>query len=251
MATDSGSFNIEAGKPMHIPSQFSFRFSELDQMLLSSGVAKRLLWACMMGGAVGIEREWRHKASGLRTNMLICLGSAFFTLLSAVLAGDSNPDKGRVASNIVQGIGFLGAGLILHNRNRVQGLTSAATVFVVASIGMACGAGLYIPAALATAIVLVALQLVGIMESRVGWKLYPLVYEVRGRDQDEIMGCILAVLDRVGRRLHGVERDGIGALQRVAFTITATRRLHDRLLAELRASAKTDQVMVFTDSEDE
>src|ERR1700679_676951 len=107
----------------------SYHFSQFDQVLLSSGTASRLLMACAMGGVVGLEREWRHKASGLRTNMLICLGCAFFTLLSAVLAGDTNPDKGRVASNIVQGIGFLGAGLILHTRNRVLGLTSAASVF--------------------------------------------------------------------------------------------------------------------------
>ena len=82
--------------------------------------------------------------------MLICMGAALFTMLSAVLAGEGSPNSGQVASNIVQGIGFLGAGLILHTRNRVLGLTSAATVWVVAAIGMACGAGLYIEAAIAT-----------------------------------------------------------------------------------------------------
>src|SRR5258707_6387313 len=138
-----------------------FNFSQIDQELLSTGTAARLLTACVLGGIVGIERERRHKAAGLRTNLLICMGCAFFTLLSAVLAGDGNPDKGRVAANIVQGIGFLGAGIILHTRDRVVGLTSAATVFVIASIGMACGAGLYIEAALATAIVLFALTVVG------------------------------------------------------------------------------------------
>jgi putative Mg2+ transporter-C (MgtC) family protein len=108
--------------------------------------------ACLLGALVGLQREFKRKAAGVRTNLLICMGSAFFTLLSAVLAGDANPDKGRVASNIVQGIGFLGAGLILHNRSRVSGLTSAASVFVVASIGMACGAGLYAAAAVAAII---------------------------------------------------------------------------------------------------
>ena len=76
--------------------------------------------------------------------MLICMGAALFTMLSLVIAGDAGPNKGQVASNIVQGIGFLGAGLILHTRSRVLGLTSAATVWVVAAIGMACGAGLYV-----------------------------------------------------------------------------------------------------------
>src|SRR3984893_413338 len=144
---------------MYIPS--TFNFSQIDQELLSTGTAARLLTACLLGGIVGLQREWRHKASGIRTNMLLCLGCAFFTLLSAVLAGEGNPDKGRVASNIVQGIGFLGAGFILHTRDRVVGLTSAATVFVIASIGMACGAGLYIEAVLATAITLFALTAVG------------------------------------------------------------------------------------------
>src|ERR1700686_3478306 len=136
-------------------------FSQIDQMLRSSSTAMRLAMASVLGGVVGLEREWRQKAPGARTNMLISLGCAFFTILAAVLAG-SYPDKGRVASNIVQGVGFLGAGLILHARNRVLGLTSAASVFAVASIGMACGAGLYVEAALATVIAVLALQLVGL-----------------------------------------------------------------------------------------
>ncbi len=236
---------------MFAPVPSNFRFSELDQVLLSSGVAKRLLTACLLGGVVGLEREWRHKPSGLRTNMLICVGCAFFTMLSAVLAGDANPDKGRVASNIVQGIGFLGAGLILHYRNRVTGLTSAATVFVVASIGMACGAGLYIPAVMATLIVVLSLQAVGLMEFNSGWKLYPLVYEVRGSDTDEIMLHVLSVLDRLGKRLGAVEKDTVGVLRRVSFTVTATRKLHARLLAELKAGSPAGEVMVFPEPEDE
>jgi putative Mg2+ transporter-C (MgtC) family protein len=107
-------------------------FTTWEQLVIGGPAAKRLLMACAMGGAVGIEREWRHKDSGLRTNMLICMASALFTIMSVVLAGDSTPNKGQVAANIVQGIGFLGAGLILHTKNRVLGLTSAATVFVVA-----------------------------------------------------------------------------------------------------------------------
>src|ERR1700744_2871836 len=105
--------------------------------------------------------------------MLICMGSALFTLLSPVLAGAIGTNQGQVASNIVQGIGFLGAGLILHTRSRVLGLTSAATV------GMACGAGLYTVAAFTTAILLVSLLLVGAFEHKLGWKRFPMLYEVR------------------------------------------------------------------------
>src|ERR1700730_4101307 len=142
--------------------------SQIDQMLRSSGTVTPLVMASVLGGVIGLEREWRHKASGLRTNMLVCLGCAFFTILSAVLAG-SYPDKGRIASNIVQGVGFLGAGLILHARNRVLGLTSAASVFGVASIGMEGGAGLYREAMLATGIVLLSLQVIGLLEAKLGW----------------------------------------------------------------------------------
>jgi putative Mg2+ transporter-C (MgtC) family protein len=228
-----------------------FHFSEIDQMGLSRGMTTRLLMACAMGGVIGVEREWRHKASGLRTNMLICMGCALFTMLSAVLAGEGNPDKGRVASNIVQGIGFLGAGLILHTRNRVLGLTSAATVFVVASIGMACGAGLYIEAALATLIVLMALTLIGSLEWKVGWQRYPMVYEVRGTDQGKMSSAMLQVLDAAGERLSILERENLGDLERMTFVIKATRRKHQILIGELRAKDATDQVMVFNDPEEE
>jgi putative Mg2+ transporter-C (MgtC) family protein len=229
----------------------AFHFSQIDQELLSKGTVTRLLMACAMGGIIGLEREWRHKASGLRTNMLLCMGCALFTMLSAVLAGEGNPDKGRVASNIVQGIGFLGAGLILHTRNRVLGLTSAATVFVVASIGMACGAGLYIEAALATVIVLAALMLIGTLEWRIGWQRYPMVYEVRGVDQGKMFPAMLHVLDSAGERLSILERESIGELERITFVIKATRSKHELLLGQLRASDATDQVVAFHDPEEE
>ena len=227
----------------------SFHFTQLDQMLLSAGTGARLLVACVLGGAVGLEREWRHKASGIRTNLLVCMGCAFFTLLSANLAGENNPDKGRVASNIVQGVGFLGAGLILHTRSRVLGLTSAATIFVVAAIGMACGAGLYLEAALATGIVVLALRVIGVMESKLPWKQYVLLYEVRGADQSMIYPAILSVLDKAGLRMNIVERDSFASLERVTFSIAANRNRHAQLLNALRASDRTDKVMAFEDTD--
>jgi len=225
-----------------------FHFSQVDQLLLSYGTAARLLAACILGGIVGFEREWRHKASGLRTNMLMCLACAFFTLLSANLAGDSNPDKGRVASNIVQGVGFLGAGLILHTKSRVLGLTSAATVFVVASIGMACGAGLYVEAALATLIVMAALRVVGAMEARLPWKQLVLLYEVRGDDRQRMYTEILRVLDKSKIRMNILEKETFGTMERVTFAVSANKKKHQSLLHELRESDKTDEVMVFEDA---
>jgi putative Mg2+ transporter-C (MgtC) family protein len=208
---------------LHEPVR-SFHFNDLEQMLLASGVGKRLLVACVLGGAIGMEREYHKKSLGLRTNLLICCGCAMFTFLSAVLAGDNNPDKGRVAANIVQGIGFLGAGLIMRNRFRVSGLTNAATVFVVASIGMACGAGLYAPAALATAIVLIALTIIGMLETRFNIKMFSLVYEVRGEDRNAIQGAVLNALDLQGKRLVEPEQDVVAQLQRISFSVLGTSR---------------------------
>jgi putative Mg2+ transporter-C (MgtC) family protein len=207
--------------------------------------------ACLLGGLVGVEREANRKAAGVRTNLLICMGCAFFTLLSAVLAGDANPDKGRVASNIVQGIGFLGAGLILHNRSRVSGLTSAASVFVVASIGMACGAGLYAAAAAASIIVILALEAVGFLERRTNLKIYPLIYEARGHDQTLMLGSILDAMDNAGERLTTVERDTIGSLERVSFSLTATDRQHEQLRVKLLAEPAIDVLRTFRDPEED
>jgi len=244
-------------------------------MLLSGASIKRLLMACALGGLVGLEREWRHKDSGLRTNMLICMGSALFTLMSPVLAGIGGNNQGQVASNIVQGIGFLGAGLILHTKNRVLGLTSAATVWVVAAIGMTCGAGLYIEAAIATVLVLVSLQTVGLFETKLGWKRYPMIYEVRanvgtvltkevvGADRAEAMAedvaasmhrmqrAILKVLDSIGQRLSVLERSNVAGMERVSFTVIATQKEHATMLSQLRESDATDQVVAFRDLEEE
>ena len=228
-----------------------FDFSWFEQVVVVNGAFSRLIAACLLGGLVGLEREIKRKASGVRTNMLICMGCAFFTLLSAVLAGVSNPDKGRVASNIVQGIGFLGAGLILHNRNRISGLTSAASVFVVASIGMACGAGLLPAAAVATAIVIVALQVVGFLERRASIKIFSLVYEARGRDQTAMLQSILQAMDRAGERLSSVDRDAIGELQRLSFTLTATKRQHERLYKQLTAEPAIEALLNFHDPEED
>jgi len=227
-----------------------FNFDWLQQVGVGNGAVGRLLVACLLGGAVGLEREFNRKAAGVRTNLLIAMGAAFFTLLSAVLAGDST-DKSRVASNIVQGIGFLGAGLILHNRNRVSGLTSAASVFAVASIGMACGAGLYLPAIVATVIVVVSLEVVGILERRANLKLYPLIYEARGRDESLMLGSILEAMDVAGERLASVERDSIGGIERVSFLVTASSEKHRRLKEKLETEPAIESLHTFRDPEED
>jgi putative Mg2+ transporter-C (MgtC) family protein len=116
-----------------------------------------LLVSVVLGGLIGLERELRGKPAGLRTNTLICLGSCIFTIISTNLSGS---EPGRIAAQIVTGIGFLGAGAIIHSGIGIHGLTTAAVIWVVASIGMACGTKMYflaIPAAILTLVVLLLL----------------------------------------------------------------------------------------------
>jgi putative Mg2+ transporter-C (MgtC) family protein len=205
----------------------------------------------LLGSAVGIEREWKGQSAGVRTNLLICLACAFFTLMSPILAGDNGSNKGQVAANIVQGIGFLGAGLILHNKSRISGLASAASIFVVASIGMACGAGLFLPALIATVIVLVAMAVVGFLEWKISLKAYPLIYEARGSDETSMLVAILDVMDKQQLRLSGVKRDVIGVLQRVSFSLSATRRRHEKMRTLLIAEPAISELKTFRDPEED
>jgi len=130
-------------------------------------------------------------------------------------------------------------------------LTSAATVFAVASIGMACGAGLYILAALATGTVLVALEGVGLVEKKWNLKLYARIYEVRGNDATEMERTILKAMDSERRHLGDLERSAIGGVQRATFTAQATSSGHAKLKKILRECSCVDEVLTFHSLEDD
>jgi putative Mg2+ transporter-C (MgtC) family protein len=121
-------------------------------------LAQRLLLAAVLGGVLGFEREIRQKTAGLRTNILIAIGSALFTLMSFELADGPGADPGRVAAQIVTGIGFLGAGAIIRTDSGIYGLTTAATIWVNAAVGVAAGGGETNLAIIATAVTLAVLM---------------------------------------------------------------------------------------------
>jgi len=123
----------------------------------------RLLLAAALGAAIGLEREWHRKPAGLRTNILIAVGAALFTIVSVALAGQGG-SADRLAAQVVTGIGFLGAGAILRGRQHVHGLTTAATIWVNAAIGIAAGAGMFALAAAATILTLVVLAILAPIE---------------------------------------------------------------------------------------
>src|SRR3954468_15598 len=152
-------------------------FPQQHMAMLSMFVA-RLLVASLLGAAIGFERETKHKPAGLRTNMFICFGAAMYTLLSDELAVEHLGDHTRIAAQIIPGIGFIGAGSIMRSGMSVTGLTTAATMFVVASIGMAVGGGLYAPAIFATLLILVSLNFLGWFEQRFNLKPAMMKYEV-------------------------------------------------------------------------
>jgi putative Mg2+ transporter-C (MgtC) family protein len=108
-----------------------------------------------VGGIIGIEREYQLKAAGLRTMILVTLGSCMFTMLSRSLGAPGSPD--RIAANIITGIGFVGAGVIFKEENRVSGLTTAVTIWICAALGMTIGAGYYIEAGYGMAVVVILL----------------------------------------------------------------------------------------------
>ena len=124
----------------------------------------RLFVAALLGGIIGLEREYREKAAGLRTHFLVALGSALFMIVSAygfdgaLTNSQMRLDVSRIAAQVVSGIGFIGAGTIIFQKNSVHGLTTAACVWVTAAIGLTCGAGMYLLAVSATLLVLIGLE---------------------------------------------------------------------------------------------
>ena len=132
--------------------------------MLTIDLLRRLLLAAGLGAALGLEREYRQKPAGLRTNILIALGSALFTNLSTSMS-DHGGTPDRITAQIVSGIGFLGAGAILRSGTTVHGMTTAATIWVNAAIGMAAGAGEFAMATATTALTLIVLAVLPPLES--------------------------------------------------------------------------------------
>jgi putative Mg2+ transporter-C (MgtC) family protein len=197
----------------------------------------RLVLAAILGGAIGLEREMKHRSAGLRTNLFICVGSAMYTLLSDALAVEHIGDHTRIAAQIIPGIGFIGAGSIIHAQGGlVIGLTTAATLFVVASVGMAVGGGLYLTAIFGTLLILLCLLLLGKTEERFGLKLSTRVYEVSGSSLDDVT----AEINRLLEPTHGIMENARSASTkqhiRLQFELAARRKDHDDFFDALQHS---------------
>ncbi len=228
---------LQSGSFSPMTSLLNF-FPHVSLAGLLSKTLAQLTLAAVLGGIVGVERELKHRPAGLRTNMFICFGSAMFTILSTRLAGEFGVgDHTRIAAQIIPGIGFIGAGSILHAKGSVTGLTTAATIFVVASIGMAVGGGLYLEAFFATVLIFVALRLLGWLERR--FSLKPLLMNyvmVTDKSTDAIVAEVNAVLEDHGKEMHGVHLSKVNGKERIAFSVDGTRNEHKALSNRLRQS---------------
>lgn len=187
----------------------------------------RLSLALLLGGAIGIEREYRAKEAGFRTHFLVALGSALFCLVSQYGFGVDLKDSSRVAAQVVSGIGFLGAGTIIFQKNVVRGLTTAAGLWVTAAIGLACGTGMYVAATITTVMVLLGLEVLNLLIPQLGNITIELNFAAPSRD------AVKQLIKRIktdGMEVHSYElkdrRTSQGEFLEVSLEIKAKRGLH-------------------------
>jgi putative Mg2+ transporter-C (MgtC) family protein len=196
--------------------------------------------AILAGGVIGLEREFRDKAAGFRTLIFICLGAAVFTILSSRLALDKDP--GRIAAQIVTGVGFLGAGVIMRDGGRVTGLTTAATIWLVAALGMSIGGGEYVLAGALAVVALLVLWIFPWFEHWIDNFREERVYEI----VCPLSEAKLAALDSAFRshRLRVLERHQVkqGANMRCRWTVAGAPRRHAALLQQFFADPEINEV---------
>jgi putative Mg2+ transporter-C (MgtC) family protein len=235
---------------MHDLFPFLDRTLQASAASTAAAVLQRLIVAAALGGAIGVEREMKHRPAGLRTNMFMCFGAALFTMLSALLAG-SGQDQTRIAAQIIAGIGFIGAGSILHSRGGVQGVTTAATIFVVAAIGMCTGAGLMIPATLATVLVIFGLLILGLLEQRVFVRPYSAAYQAQAESTEELYSLVDHLHHDKGSKLLDLKLTSQQEKSQVEFTLQAQPETHRALQTKLRNEFDSRKIISFSSSEQE
>lgn len=189
----------------------------------------QLVLAVLLGGAIGLDRELRGKPAGLRTNVLICIGATLFTVLSYHVSGERG-DPGRIAAQVLTGIGFIGAGTILHLRGAVTGLTSAATIWVVAAIGMAVGANAYVEAVGATVLVGLVLGGLGKAERYLAAKATTSQLVVHARPEAAAPEELETLVRGLGLEVERVSsrRENVDLV--IELSLRGPRRLHDQAL---------------------
>jgi len=193
----------------------------------------KLIVAVGISGLVGAERELRDKAAGFRTIILICVGSTLFTIFSIKIGGDG--DRVRIAANIVSGIGFLGAGVILRERDRITGLTTASTIWLAAALGMGIGGGYYLFTGAAAGIILVVLLLFPKFEERIDIGQETRTYQIISKMNREKLVQLDAIFRQHGLRVKSHKQSKRDGEMICTWEVHGPSRNHDRCMKVLFA----------------
>lgn len=194
----------------------------------------KLLIAIVCGGAIGMERELSRKPAGLRTNVLICVGAAFLMIISRHISiSKPTADPARLAAQIVSGIGFLGGGVILRARGSITGLTTAATIFVVAAVGIGLGEGLYAIAILMSVIIIFVLVLLRRVERSVLHRRRLYHYSFETQDPTQALTSLLNMLEDQGIRLEDFSVQDVNNKHKVGFSVVTSLDGHTQLVKRL------------------
>ena len=206
----------------------------------------RLSVAALLGAVIGIERDLHHRPAGIRTSAFVCMGSALFTILSYELAkmfGDTSAT--RIASNLVQGIGFLGAGAILREAGGLVGLTTAATIFVEAAIGMAVGGGLYAVGGYATGVVLFALVVLGWVARMANLKPRMMGFRITASHAEGIATEVQQLLESLKLKPQQLRVSMNGATSIVEFQADTGHRQQEQIVQRLNRPGVVVEVVPF------
>lgn len=193
----------------------------------------RFLLAGLWGGLVGAEREYRSKSAGFRTMIMISVGACFFTMMSTSIGEPNNMD--RIASNIVTGIGFLGAGVIFRGENRINGITTAATIWSVAAVGMGIGAGYYFAAACASVLILVVLAVLPYCEEWIDRLHQSREYTLQCPYSEESIQKYENCFRRHGLGCKVVNQSRSGDELTTTWQASGRSKSHDNFIREIRA----------------
>ena len=213
-------------------------------MLPLHEIILRLSFAALLGAAIGVERDLHRRPAGIRTSLFVCLGSALFTVLSNEIAhrfGD--PSGTRIASNLVQGIGFLGAGAILREAGTLVGMTTAATIFVEAAIGMAAGGGLYAVAAYATGLVLFALVVLAWLAQWTNLKPRMVAFRITSPHTQSVAGEVQQLLEQLKIRTQHFRISMTNGNSIVEFESDMRQKQQQAVVAQLNRSGVITEVI--------
>jgi putative Mg2+ transporter-C (MgtC) family protein len=202
----------------------------------------KLLLAVLVGGLIGLEREFRDKAAGFRTIIFICVGATLFTILSFKLGGDEDPV--RIAANIVSGVGFLGAGVILRGNGRIIGLTTASTIWIAAALGMGIGGGQYLVVGAATVVVLIVLWVFRRIETRIESARDPRTYEVVIPNDRKTSKELEDLALESGLKITAQSRSKSGEEMILSLNVTGSTEQHERFSDKLLAHAEVKQFKI-------